>query len=115
MKRRVTSCTSNGTVPYLLRVVGSILSKRTFKSSSYVTTCYSKRWLLPTDFIFTILWGDIGTGTFLTVLRIRDVYPGSRIRLFSILDSGSEFFHPGSRIRIKEFKYFNPQKMVSML
>jgi hypothetical protein len=30
------------------------------------------------------------------VLRIRDVYPGS------------EFFHPdpGSRIRIKEFKYF---------
>jgi hypothetical protein len=34
----------------------------------------------------------------------------SRIRLFSIPDSGSEFFHPGSRIRIKEFKYFNPQK-----
>ncbi len=28
------------------------------------------------------------------VLRIPDVYPGS------------EFFHPGSRIRIKEFKYF---------
>jgi len=27
------------------------------------------------------------------VLRIRDVYPGSRIRI---------------RIRIKEFKYFNP-------
>jgi hypothetical protein len=23
---------------------------------------------------------------------------------------GSEFFHPGSRIRIKEFKYFNPKK-----
>ncbi len=32
------------------------------------------------------------------VLRIRDVYPGSRIR---------SFFHPGSRIRIEEFKYFN--------
>jgi hypothetical protein len=28
------------------------------------------------------------------VLRIRDVYPGS------------DFFHPGSRIRTKEFKYF---------
>jgi hypothetical protein len=28
------------------------------------------------------------------VLEIRDVYPGS------------EFFHPGSRVRIKEFKYF---------
>ncbi len=23
---------------------------------------------------------------------------------------GSEIFHPGSRIRIKEFKYFNPKK-----
>ncbi len=40
----------------------------------------------------------------------------SRIRIFSILDPGSEFFpswipdpnsfHPGSRIRIKEIKYF---------
>jgi hypothetical protein len=29
--------------------------------------------------------------------RLLDVYPGS------------EFFHPGSRIRIKEFKYFNPK------
>jgi hypothetical protein len=35
------------------------------------------------------------------VLRIRDVYPGSRIRTVSIPD-------PGARIRIKEFKYFNP-------
>jgi hypothetical protein len=25
------------------------------------------------------------------------------------------FFHPGSRICIKEFKYFNPKKMVSKL
>jgi hypothetical protein len=25
------------------------------------------------------------------------------------------FFHPGSRIRIKDFKYFNPKKMVSKL
>ncbi len=37
------------------------------------------------------------------VLWIRDVYTGSRIRLFSILD-------PGYRIRIKEFKYFHPKK-----
>jgi hypothetical protein len=28
---------------------------------------------------------------------------------------GSEFFHPRSRIRIEEFKYFNPNKMVSKL
>jgi hypothetical protein len=44
------------------------------------------------------------------VLRIRYVYPRSRIRLFSIPDPGSEFLHPGSRMRIKEFKYFNPKK-----
>ncbi len=31
------------------------------------------------------------------MLRIRDVYPGS------------DFFHPGSRIRIEEYKYFNPK------
>jgi hypothetical protein len=42
------------------------------------------------------------------VLRIRDVYPGSRIRLFSIPDPGSEL--SPSRICIKEFKYVNPQK-----
>jgi hypothetical protein len=33
---------------------------------------------------------------------------GSRIRLFSIPDPGSESFP--SRILIKEFKYFNPKK-----
>jgi hypothetical protein len=43
------------------------------------------------------------------VMRIRDVYPGSQIRIFSIPDPN--FFHPGSRIRIKEFKYFNPKKL----
>jgi hypothetical protein len=45
-----------------------------------------------------------------SVLRIRDVYPGSRIRLFSIPDPGSEL--SPSRIlwiRIKEFKYFKPK------
>ncbi len=43
------------------------------------------------------------------VLRIRDVYSGSWIRISSIPDPGSEFFL--SRIRIKEFKYFNPKKL----
>jgi hypothetical protein len=65
------------------------------------------------------------------VLRIQNVYPGSeifpsRVRFFSIPDP--KFFHPGSEffpplipvrifpsrtpdpIRIKEFKYFNPNK-----
>jgi hypothetical protein len=42
------------------------------------------------------------------VLRIRDVYPGSRVRLFFIPDSGSEL--SPSRILIKELKYFNPSK-----
>jgi hypothetical protein len=46
-----------------------------------------------------------------SVLRIRDVYPGSRIRLFSIPDPNC--LHHGSRILIKEFKYiryFNTKK-----
>jgi hypothetical protein len=43
-----------------------------------------------------------------SVLRIRDVYPGSRIRLFSIPNPGSEL--SPSRILVKEFKYFNPKK-----
>jgi hypothetical protein len=41
-------------------------------------------------------------------LRIRDVYLGSRIRIFSIPDPN--FFHSGYRIRIKEFKNFLTQK-----
>ncbi len=47
------------------------------------------------------------------MLRLRDVYPGSRIRFFSIPDANC--FHPGSelfpsRIHIKEFQYFIPKK-----
>ena len=44
------------------------------------------------------------------VLRIPDVYPGPRIRLFPFRIQNPYCFHPGSRIRIEEFKYFNPQK-----
>jgi phosphatidylserine/phosphatidylglycerophosphate/cardiolipin synthase-like enzyme len=43
-------------------------------------------------------WGAVPC---LAVLRIRDVYPGSRIQLFSIPDPNC--LHPGSRIRMKEF------------
>jgi hypothetical protein len=50
---------------------------------------------------------------YFAVLRIRDVYPGSRIRLFSIPDPN--FLHPGSRILIKEFKYFDPKKPKKMV
>ncbi len=39
------------------------------------------------------------------VLRIRDVYPVSEFFPSQIPDPN--FFNPGSRIRIKEFKYFN--------
>jgi hypothetical protein len=44
-----------------------------------------------------------------SVLRIRDVYPGSRIRIrpfFGIPDpgSGSDLFYPGSRIRILQIR-----------
>ncbi len=43
-----------------------------------------------------------------TVLRIRDVYPGSDF--FPSRNPDPNCLHPGSRIRIKEFKYFNPKK-----
>ncbi len=43
----------------------------------------------------------------LSVLRTRDVYPGSRIWLFFHPKSQIRIFP--SRIRIKEFKYFNPR------
>jgi hypothetical protein len=53
---------------------------------------------------------------FIPLLRIRDVYPGSRIRIFYLPDPGSRAKNvPGSRIRIriririKEFKYLNPK------
>ncbi len=61
----------------------------------------------------------------LTVLRIRDVDTGSDFFLSQFPDPGSELspsripdpncLHPGSRIRIKEFKYFNPQKTKKMV
>jgi hypothetical protein len=45
------------------------------------------------------------------VLQIRDVYPGSYFFPFQI--PGQNFFHPGSRIRIKELNL--TQKLVSKL
>jgi|LakMenE18May11ns_1017448.scaffolds.fasta_scaffold6590599_1 hypothetical protein len=46
------------------------------------------------------------------VLRIRDVYPGSGFFPSRIPDPNC--LHPGSLIRIKEFKYFNPKKTKKM-
>ncbi len=50
----------------------------------------------PTNRKYIVLYN------YLAVLRIRDVYPRYWIRIFSIPA-------PGSRIRIKEFKYFHPK------
>jgi hypothetical protein len=43
------------------------------------------------------------------VLRIRDVYPGSRIRIFSIPDTGSDFFPSQIPDPHQIFRYFNPK------
>jgi hypothetical protein len=43
-----------------------------------------------------------------SVRRIRDVYPGSGF--FPSRIPNPNCLHPGSRILIKEFKYFNPKK-----
>ncbi len=49
------------------------------------------------------------------VLRIREFIPDprSRVRLFPSRILDPNFFHPGSRIHIKEFKYFNPKNYFS--
>ncbi len=50
-----------------------------------------------------ILWQCCGSGMFI-------VHPGSGMFI-----PDPTFFHPGSRIRIKEFKYFNPKKTKKMV
>ncbi len=55
--------------------------------------------------ILTALTGT-ATATFISVLRIRDVYPGSRIRLFSIPDPNFFISDPHQRIWLG---YFNPK------
>ncbi len=50
---------------------------------------------------------------YLGVWRIRDVYPGSDFFPSRIPDPNC--LHPGSRILIKEFKYFNPKKAIKMV
>ncbi len=49
-----------------------------------------------------------------SVLRIQDVYPDPESEFFPSRIPHPNFFHSGSRIRFKEFKYFNP-KTVSKL
>jgi hypothetical protein len=46
---------------------------------------------------------------FWAALRIRDIYSGSRIRIFSISDPVIRSF--SIRIHIKELKYFSPKKL----
>ncbi len=57
-------------------------------------------------------WIDnLGIGGIFAVLRTRMFIPDHSFFHPWIPDPNS--FHPGSRIRIKKFKYFNPQKNVS--
>ncbi len=55
--------------------------------------------------------GSDNVGT--AVLQIRDVYPGPECCPSWILDP--IFSHPGSRVRLKEFKYFNPRNCFQAL
>jgi hypothetical protein len=48
--------------------------------------------------------------------ELRELRAHFEVRVPSVFpDPGSECFLPGSLIRIKEFMYFNPKKMVSKL
>ena len=80
-------------------------------------TC--KRWCTPTSTVRPSLGGGRATrsvnqrifSSVLIIIRsVADLryFFWSRIRLFSILDPGSEFFP--YRFCIKKFQYFNPQK-----
>ncbi len=66
---------------------------RGLRSFALVSWLFSRTWKLSLHHYGILLHNH-------AVLRIRDGYPGSRIRIFSITDPGPEFFHPGSRIRI---------------
>jgi hypothetical protein len=70
----------------LIPTVNKLLSRPINEEKIQQDPKYQRKELSPTD----------------AVWRTGDVYPGSRIRLFSIPDLGSEFFP--SRIRIKELK-----------
>jgi hypothetical protein len=53
------------------------------------------------------------TSVRVAVLRIRDVIPGSRIRIFPSRIPGQKDSGSWIRIRIKEFKYFQPNVFLS--
>jgi hypothetical protein len=86
-KKVKTECSAEVKVP-VLRVTHRHICKKMF-------------------FIACLVKLKINYGIF-SVWGIRDVYPQSRI-------PDPNCLHPGSRILIKEFKYFNPQKSKKMV
>ena len=72
-----------------------------------------------TTYLFMASW-EIKYATYIALWRIRDVYPGSRIRLFPIPDPGSELSpsripDPGSSSKNLSILTSKKQKMVSKL
>ncbi len=83
-------------------------SSEQIQGSGYVSKCQWPEHCLLSYLFFAfenIVWCSVADPKCLSRIRI---FLSSRIRIFSIPDQN--FFHPGSRISIKEFKYFNPKK-----
>jgi hypothetical protein len=91
-----------------MRIRLLLFSSVTFKVPTKNNFCsvsfYAYSVLMVPTFTLSLLLLGV-SWTFLTVLRIRDVYPGSEFFPSRIPDPGSKRFP----IRIKEFKYFNPK------
>jgi hypothetical protein len=78
---------------------------------SNFVTCFSPVLLLSRESSSQVLQKkfSLQNTNILRTGKQRNLCCRSRIRIFSIPDPGSEFFP--SRIRIKEFKYFNPKQL----
>jgi hypothetical protein len=88
---------------------------RGHKANNTDKASHREGWVCARDrkpvFAFGIILMQANYALMCTVLRIRGVYPGSPIRLFSIQDLN--FFHPGSRFASKNLSL--TPKMVSKL
>jgi hypothetical protein len=90
----------------LLAAVSYFWSNFWQQCANFVLTFGSRELLLKQLLAaWSYCWSNFSVQLY-SVLRIRDVYPV--FDFFSIPDPN--LFHHGSRIRIKEFKYFNPEK-----
>ncbi len=89
MPREWQGCGS--VLSYRYKFGSSISKKYWIRVLRFTMPHFQEKFQILIDFCITVYYFELLTKKcyFLSVWRIRDVYPGSRIRLFSILDPGS--------------------------